>query len=257
MFDNPHITLGTAALVIFVLCAAFILMRGVTRMILTALILAGSLWVGFLVWQRAPSLAISWTGQPAAWLVAGLPVLAFVVTFLAARLVIGFFLRPFRRSGASRSPLAILSGFLLSIASTGILWLTGATLLHHIGSIAEIGKASDRTSPSPMADLTVRLKQSIASIVPEFILEHLDPLADPNHIALAKLIANQSRPDPEPVIDPETGKPYPRAIIVNEPDLQDLATERRFSTLLHHPRFQQALRDPKIRKILQDRRISP
>ncbi len=252
MFDNPHLSLGAAAFVIFVLCAGFILVRGVVRMLLGAIVIAGSAWVGFLVWQRAPTFAIDWFGHPHTWFTTGLPILAFVLTFIIARIIIGFFLRPFRRSDAPRSGFSILTGFLFTLFSTGILSLTGATLVHHFGSIAEIGKASDQPG-SQTQSLGVRLKDSIASIIPPSVLQRLDPLADPRHISLAKLIASQSKPDPEPVIDPETGRPYPRAIIVDDPELQNLATEGRFSTLLRHPLLQKALNDPQVQKALQDR----
>jgi hypothetical protein len=52
------------------------------------------------------------------------------------------------------------------------------------------------------------------------------------------------------VIDPETGLPYPRAIIVDDPELADLAREGRFSTILRHPLLSEALKDPLVRKAL-------
>jgi hypothetical protein len=52
------------------------------------------------------------------------------------------------------------------------------------------------------------------------------------------------------VTDPQTGRPYPRAIIVDDPELMDLAREGRFSTLLRHPLLSEALKDPMIRQAL-------
>ena len=55
----PEISLGTAALVIFGCCAGYMLLRGVARTIVNAASLTFSAWVGFRIWQQAPSLAIA------------------------------------------------------------------------------------------------------------------------------------------------------------------------------------------------------
>ena len=53
-------------------------------------------------------------------------------------------------------------------------------------------------------------------------------------------------------MNPRTGEPIPRAIIVDEPVLQKLAREGKFDTLLRHPLLTKALADPKIQKLLHD-----
>jgi hypothetical protein len=252
-----QMSLGTAALVIFIVCVAFIFLRGLTRMILGAIVLCGSAWVGFTVWQMAPTWAIEWTGKPHTWITTGLPILAFIATFLLARLVFGFFLRPFKGGdSSSKTPMGIVMRLVIAIVPTAFLWLTGATLVHHFGSIAEI-KASTETpaeqkKEQPWFEKMRELKDTIASIVPVDWLAKLDPLADASHLSLAKLIAAQPSSDLKPVIDPKTGKPYPRAIIVNSPELQDLASDGRFSTMLRHPLFQKALNDPKVQKAIKE-----
>lgn len=261
-FDSiPQLSLGSAALVIFILCVGFIFLRGITRMVLGAIVLCGSAWVGFTVWQLAPTWAIQIIGKPMTWFTTGVPIVAFIATFLLARMIFGFFLRPFKRSndGGARTPGGILFRLALAIIPTVFLWLTGATLVHHLGSVAEV-KASTETRAEQQKDPSIfaralELKEAIAAIVPADLLAKLDPLADQSHLALAKLIAAQPDSKLKPVIDPTTGKPYPRAIIVDAPELQDLASDGRFSTLLRHPAFQKALNDPKIQNAIKEHLI--
>lgn len=252
----PQFSLGTAALVIFLLCLGFVFLRGIVRMLFGVAILGGSLWVGFMVWQKAPEWSISLMGKPVEWISTALPVAAFIGTFVIARIVINFFLKPFKPSadGGSRTAGGILFRLILSIIPTGFLWLIGATLVHHFGSIAEIAKSTDKkTDAEPgLLDRFSELKDAIAAIVPADWLKKLDPLADPNHLSLAKLIAAQPDTKRPAVIDPETGKPYPRAIVVDEPELQDLASDGRISTLIRHPLFQKALNDPKVQQAIRE-----
>ncbi len=88
--------------------------------------------------------------------------------------------------------------------------------------------------------------------VPESLLKMLDPLTDPSRLNLAKLVASQTDSSPTPVIDPRTGKPIPRAIIVEDRELQNLARDGKFGTLLRHPLLTKALADPKLQKLLRD-----
>jgi len=252
----PQISLGTAALVIFILCFGFIFLRGIVRMLFGVAILGGSLWVGFLVWQKTPEWMVMLMGKPVDWVSIALPATAFVGTFVIARIVINFFLKPFKPSSdGGRTPGGILFRLILTIIPTGFLWLIGATLVHHFGSIAEIEKSADGKSKSKsdpgLLDRFSELKEAIAAIVPADWLKKLDPLSDPSHVSLARLIVAQPDPKLPPVIDPDTGRPYPRAIIVDEPELQNLASDGRISTLIRHPLFQKALNDPKVREALR------
>lgn len=256
--DNlSQISLGTGALVIFLLCVGFIFVRGVLRMLLGTAVLGGSLWVGFMVWQRSPEWTIAVMGKPVDWVSIALSAVAFVATFLIARMVINFFLKPFRppADGSSRTPVGIVFRLILSVVPTGFLWLIGATLVHHVGSIAEIEKSVGGGKSDGQLGMVAKfaeLKNAIAAIVPADWLQRLDPLADPSHLSLAKLIASQPSRKLPVEIDPETGKPYPRAIIVDEPELQDLASDGRISTLIRHPLFQKALNDPKVQRAIRE-----
>jgi hypothetical protein len=251
----PQLSLGTAALIIFLICAAFLLLRGMTRMLIGVGILCASLWAGFYVWKIAPTLAIQWTGEPIAWLTTGLPAAAFLAVFLLLRTISHFIVRPFAGSKENDRPpprRSLLKTAFLAVIPAALLWLAGATILHHIGSVAEVRASADSSpgdSPSPIAAWVQGAKDSIETIVPTALLTWLDPLTEPSRLALAKLIAHQE--DPEPIIDPETGKPYPRAVIVNDPDLQTLARDGRFSTLLRHPLLTEAANDPKVQRLIQ------
>jgi hypothetical protein len=257
MFDSiPQISIGSAALIIFILCIGFVLLRGLTRMILSSLVIAGSAWVAFRVWQLAPGWSIDLIGKPVPWIVTGLPILAFLVTFIIARVLLGFLVRPFTSSkdGQPRSPQRLLVQAIFTLIPAALIWFTGATLVHHAGSIAEIqATADDRKIPddSSFGATIQRLKTGIAEIIPADWLEKIDPLADPSRVALVKLITTQADSDLKPVINPETGAPYPRALIVQDPELQNLARTGRFEALLKHPLFQKAMDDPKVQQAIQ------
>jgi hypothetical protein len=81
-------------------------------------------------------------------------------------------------------------------------------------------------------------------------MDQLDPLTAQPRLQLAKMIAASPDKPLKPIIDPKTGRPYPRAIIVDDPELLDLAKQGRFSTLLRHPLLSEALKDPLIRQAL-------
>lgn len=250
--DLSQISLGTAALVIFVLCVGFVFLRGVVRMFFGALVLGGSLLVAFLVWQKTPGWMVALMGKPVEWVSIALPVTAFLATFVICRMVIGFFLKPFKRSSESTTPGGIVFRLVFSLVPTAFLWLVGATLVHHFGSIAEVEKSADKKKEqADWVERFAEMKTTIAGIIPQDWLKKLDPLADPEHLSLAKWFASQSGPKAPELIDPETKKPYPRAIIVEEPELQHLADDGKFSTLLRHPLLEKALNDPKVREAVR------
>jgi uncharacterized membrane protein required for colicin V production len=249
----PEIPLGTAALIIFGCCAGYMLLRGIARTIVNAACLTLSAWVGFRVWQQAPSLAIDWFGKPSEIVATGLPVASFLATLLVLRKVIGFFRAPVpktREDVAPRSGGQLFLRLLLTLIPAALLCLTAATFIHHASSVAEIRDSAAAGSPVPSdPGMAGRLKHSLSVAVPERLMDWLDPLTTEPRLRLAKMIA--ASPEPlEPVIDPETGKPFPRAIIVDDPELLNLARDGRFSTLLRHPLLSEALKDPLIRQAL-------
>jgi hypothetical protein len=256
----PQISLGTAVLVIFAACAGFVMLRGMTRMLVGTVVLALSAWVGFAVWQKAPALSFEWFGKPIGLITTGVPIAAFLGSFFLMRKIAKAVASPFgddqvdeKKSGSSVIRLA--TRLLLALIPTALICLIGATLIHHTGSIAEIRAFAERNlgigEPTP-AKFSQNLKDSVEHALPESWLRFLDPLADPARLTLAKAITARSDRPPEPVIDPDTGRPIPRAIIVDDPDLQKLAREGKFGTLLRHPLLTQALEDPKVQALLKD-----
>jgi hypothetical protein len=144
---------------------------------------------------------------------------------------------------------------LLALIPTSLICLIGATFIHHTGSIAEIRAFAEKSigiNEATPAKYSQNLKQSVEQALPESWLRFLDPMGDPSRLSLAKLVTARAESPLEPVIDPRTGKPIPRAIIVEDPELQTLAREGKFGTLLRHPLITKALEDPQIRQLIKD-----
>jgi hypothetical protein len=256
----PQISLGTAALVIFAVCAGFVMLRGMTRMIVGTVVLALSAWIGFDVWQKAPAVSFQWFGKSVGLITTGMPLAAFLAAFFLIRKFTKAIASPFgkkpepeKKSGSPVIKLAFR--LLLALIPTSLICLIGATFIHHTGSIAEVRAFAEKTlgigEPTP-AKFTQNLKQSIEHALPESWLRFLDPLADPSRLTLAKVITAHSDSPLVPVIDPATGQPIPRAIVVEDPELQNLAREGKYGTLLRHPLLTKALEDPQIRKLIKD-----
>ncbi len=243
----PQLSLGTAALLIFAVFAAYVLVRGLTRILVGVGIVCGSAWIGFQVWQVAPALAIEWTGEPTAWISTGLPLLAFFATLFLLRALARTIVRPFGEPDDEPKPKRRLAKIALAAIPAAIFCLTGGTLLHHVGAISEL-RASAGGDSAPDSFFQ-NLKGAIESALPDSWLSALDPLADSPRLSLAKLIA--AKDAPLPAVDPETGEPIPRAIIVDEDELKELAREGRYSTLLRHPLLNQALENPEVREMLR------
>lgn len=253
----PQISLGSAALIVFAICASFMLLRGVMRAMISVVVLGLSGWIAFLVWQQAPALSLDLSGRSIPWITVGLPVAAFVISFLLIRSVVKFISRPFGNSdGENRPRTAVGTAFrlVLAVIPAVLIWLVGAAIIHHQGSIDEIRSfsknAGDKVASTP--SFTERLKAAVEAAVPADWLAKLDPATHPARLALAKLIAAQAKTPLTPVIDQRTGRPIPRAVVVEEPELQNLAREGNFGTLLRHPLLTKALADPKIQQLLRD-----
>ncbi len=254
----PQLSLGTAALIIFAVCAGFVLLRGMTRMIVGTIVLSLSAWIGFRLWQQAPALSVDWTGKSLPWITNGLPIAGFLISFFIIRMIAKAIARPFGKPSEEEKPRSVIKiafRLLLALIPTSLIWIIGATLVHHNGSIAEVRAYSEKSigiSETTPDGFSQRLKSCIEAALPASWLNALDPLTEPSRVNLAKLIAAQSDSPQQPILDPRTGKPIPRAIIVDDPDLQNLAREGKFSTLLRHPLLTKALADPKIQKLLRD-----
>ncbi len=256
-----QLSLGTGAFLIFAACAAFVLMRGVTRLIIGTVILGISGWIAFRVWQEAPTLSVEWFGKSIAWFENSLPVAVFLVSFLLIRQLLKLIASPFGRDAAVGKSWTIASASIrlaLALIPTAAIWLASAAFLHHRGSISELrdfSEAGGKQESATTSSVSQRIKSAIESTVPASWLGKLDPLARPERLSLAKLIAAQAKNPKAPVIDPATGKPIPRAIIVDDPELQNLAREGNFSSLLRHPALTRALADPKVQELLGELKL--
>jgi hypothetical protein len=258
----PQLSLGTAALIIFLLCVGFIALRGMTRMIIGTLVLGISVWLSFRLWQIAPTLSEQWTGHSQWGIINGLPIAAFILTYFLLRKLIKSIFHPFARSretddGGERSSSLIRTVFrlLLALIPAFLICVVGAMIIHHNGSVAELRAYSNKsngTKETASSTFSQELKSAVDALLPASWIKSLDPLTEPTRITLAKLITVQSDSPHTPVIDPRTGKPIPRAIIVTNPELQNLAREGNFGTLLRNPLLTKALADPKVKKILKD-----
>ena len=243
---------------IFALLAGFFLLRSMTRMVVGSIVLSLSAWIGFRVWQIAPTLSLEWTGKSLTWITNGLPIAAFLVAYLMIRKIARTLARPFGKSSAEEQPRSFvwqLCRILFAIIPTALLGLIGVALIHHGGTMAEIRAFSDKAIGSndrAPASAIEQLKSSVESAIPADWLKFLDPFTEPSRLTLAKLITAQSDSPLKPVINPQTGQPIPRAIIVDNPELQNLARDGNFSTLLHHPLLTKALADPKVQQLLHD-----
>jgi hypothetical protein len=257
----PQISIGGAALAIFAVCAAVILFKGVARMVVGTFVIGISVWIGFRVWQMSPTLSIQLTGKSSPWITNGLPLAAFAIS--------GFFIRKICRSIASpigksangdrpRSIFGTAFRLLFALVPAALIWLAGAAYIHHSGTIEEVRQFSKKRHPGirPVdPDWSQNFKSAVEAAVPQSWLTAINPSTEPSRVTLAKLIAAQSRAPLKPVIDPETGLPYPRAIIVDDVELQNLAREGNFDTLLRHPLLTKALEDPKVKKWLNDLKL--
>ncbi|MFT3989809.1 MAG: hypothetical protein QM680_00220 [Luteolibacter sp.] len=249
-----NLNLYTVAIALFVILAGFVILRGALRILLGTLVLSGSGWVAFRAWQMTPELSQQYLGKSIDWLSYAVPAAAFLIVFIIGRLIVKVLASPFKKSEGEKKPLTpvrLLGSAIFSLIPTGILGSIAAVVIHHAGAIEKIKTAGgNTTSPSPAADIFKSLTDSIEKSIPADWIKLLDPLADPKRISLAKMIASKS--PPKPVIDPSTGQPIPRAIIVDDPTLNSMAKQGDYADLLRSPKLTEALNDPKVQKALKN-----
>ncbi len=257
MFPDS-INLTTIALAIFVVCAGFVLLRGALRILLACLVLGTSAWVGFRLWEMAPELAHATLGSHApAWLSTALPIAAFIVTFIVGRILVRFISSPFHPAEGERPPLTLsrlLVAAAFTLIPTALILTLLAVVIQHASSVAEIRHSASpsKSAPAtPAGDVLHNLKSSIDQAIPSAWLKHIDPLIDPARVALAKIITEQAQPQHKVATDPRTGKLIPRAIVVDDPELQTLARDGNFATLLRSPLLTKALNDPEVQLVLK------
>lgn len=251
-----QISLGAAVLLIFAVCAVYMLIRGLLRTMTNLSVIALSSWIGFLTWQKAPSFAYQWTNQTSPLITTGLPILAFILSFILIRKILKFFFTPISTQPEeyedepppSRS---LIGKLFITFIFASVLCLIAAAILHHFTSIAEIrDHAKNSNSQSDFPSFAVRLKKSLSNAIPVSLMDKLDPLASEPRVELAKWIASASENPSKAKTDPKTGDPVPRASVVENPELLSLAKKGRFSTLLRHPLLTEAINDPTVKKAL-------
>ena len=252
-----HLDLTTGALLIFALCALFVLLRGIARLLLGVVVLGASAWLAYWVWQQAPAWSIKVLAKPNAIITTGAPAAAFVLAMWLIRGLLKFVTSPFLRPGFG-APSAFTNVPLrlcFALVAAAGLWLIGVTWVHHAGALAELrGLVEKNATSSQTTEYLLRMKAAVEALLPKDWINRLDPLTEPARLALAKLIAADAAPAGVAEIDPATGKPYPRAVVVADPALQGLARQKDFSSLLRHPNLTRALDDPKVKQAIDEQK---
>jgi len=252
----PDISLGTAALVIVGACAVVAAARGLARLVLGVLLLAASALAGFWMWQHGPALAREWIDPPPPWLASLIAVATAGLTFFGLRWVLRTVLDPLGRKKDAEpadrpNVVRRAAAALASLIPAAIVCFIAAAVIRHAGSISELRTFAESragAASEPVPSFLARLKNSIENSIPSGWFHAIDPLTDEARLALAKWIAVGPHEPPEPVVDPDTGKPVPRAVIVEDPELRDFARRGRYSDILRDPRIDAALDDPATRR---------
>ncbi len=256
----PQISLGTAAVLIFGVCLTYILLRGVGRMLVGTAMLTVSALLGLITWQKGPEISMAVFNKSVGFITTGLPIIVFVVSFILIRIALKWIANPFGgedkaplkdRRGLSKFRLMALLGF--ALIPTLIIMLLASGLIHHKASIDELRQRAGQDANAGKT-WAQELKASIQTLIPNRLLSAIDPYAEKSRMALAKWVSDKAnkKEELEPAIDPETGKVIPRAIIVEDAELERLAREQKFGTLLRHPVITKALEDPEVRKLVDD-----
>lgn len=251
----PHVSLGASLLIIFLICVGLVLLRGMAKILVGSVIVAASAWVALQTWQQAPKICYDLLGKSDGVLVLILPIIAFALSFWFLIKILYFLLLPFEMfQSGDRPKTSLITGLCIAIIPTFVLFLIAASLIHHFGTVEEVrsfSKSSQSDKNSRAQEYLLSFKASLDSILPDSWMRQLDPMTDPDRVKAAKLVTHRSHREPTPIIDPETGEPYPRAIIVDDPELQNLARQGRFGALIRHPLLTKALDEPSVRKILE------
>jgi len=244
----PQLSLGSAALLVFIICAVLVFLRGMLRILIGSAVIAASIYAGLWAVREAPSLGIRYTGEPRAWISTALPIVVGLLTFFVLRFLIRFVVKP---GGEKRTLGSRFAGVFLALIPAALLCLAGALLVHHFGSVAELRTYAERSAgegQSKAASFTRDLKKSLEKTIPSSWLAFLDPATEHARLALAKLIARQENASAK--AEPPKEEPILRAIVVDEKELRALAREKRYGTLLQHPKIDKALADPRVKKAL-------
>lgn len=172
-FDSlPQLSLGTTALIIFAVCAGFVLLRGITRMLIGTAVLGLSVWIAFQVWQIAPSLSMDWTGKSQPWITNGLPIAAFLASFLVIRLIANAVIRPFYKpqgNSISGTLGGTLFRLVLAVVPSSLIFGVIVIMANHAAAVADVRASSGKTGNHAEATPTgfsQRLRSAVEAHVP-------------------------------------------------------------------------------------------
>ncbi|WP_193213218.1 HPP family protein [Luteolibacter marinus] len=250
----PQVSLGTAALLIFGACASLAVLRGLLRIIVGTLIVCVSGFAALQAWRYAP--ALLGHGQP--WLSVAAPVVTGIVSLLVLRAILKVLVRPWGEPNKEvagqnrRSPLRWALTLLFSLVPTALLWFSGATALRNFGSVAEIRRFVDGKSDTNASfRFLAEIRRTIGGSLERF--GELDSLSDEARVTLAKLIAlgESSPPKAIPVME----EPEIRTLILDDPELRQLAREKRYADILRDPRLDHVMRNPNLRELLANLKL--
>jgi hypothetical protein len=253
MDSIPQVSLGTAALVIFAACAGFVMLRGLTRMLVGTAVLALSAWIGFEVWQKAPAISFDWFGKSLAPITVGLPLAAFISSFFLIRKIAKTIASPYGDKSESEKPtgsppVRLVVRLLLALIPTSAIWFFGATFLRHAGSLAEIRNFVEAPDLPDHTPFLAQIKESIEQALPQDWFTTIDPLTADSRLNLVKLIATADAPPPKAVAVLEESQI--REIIQSDPDLRELARQGRYSEILRDPKLDRLLENDNLREVL-------
>lgn len=243
--SSPQWSLAIIVLGIAAACAAFALLRGAFRLVISTAMLAVSLWVAYWVWMETPGWWDRVWQNPPTWVPFVLPAIAGLASFILLRKIVKTILNPFGTIGGKpESPMGKLFSLVLSLVPTALLCLTVAIAIRHIGTLQQVA--------NPDSQQTSALwKQIIDRYIPPAWLQRIDPLTDPARLTLAQWISfasDEHIPRAIPVSDPaalEEG-------VLSDPKLQKFSQDRRYGDLLRDPAIEKALKDPRVQRVLQE-----
>lgn len=255
----PDISLGTAALLVFGAIASLAVLRGLLRILWGTLVLCAAGFLAFLAWRHTPALAHEVLGSEARWPSIVVPAVVFLLAFFLLRAVGRFLVHPLGNADEEsaeknrRSPARWAATLLLSLIPTALLWFSGATLLRHFGSIAEVKAFASSIDDQPVPDraaFLAKLKDRIEQSIPAEWFESVDPLSDRARVNLAKLLALGDSEPPKAI--PVMEEDEVRALVLGDPELRRLAAQGRYSEILRDPRLDRVLENPDLRATLRE-----
>jgi hypothetical protein len=253
----PQLSLGTAVLVIFIICAILVFVRGIFRILIGSATIAAAVYVGLWAWRESGSIAIRYTGKPLPWLDIAWPIVAGLITFVVLRLVTGFVMKPFSRGDGERpSFFGRLLRVPFALIPTALVCAAGVLLIQHVGNLGELRSFADRTNSTKRpewAKIAEDLKKTVEANVPSAWVTKLDELNEDHlRLTLAKLITAKAENEVPPKAIVVLEEPALKAVVVDEARLKNLAKEKRYGSLLNHPDINKALLDPHVRKTLKN-----